>query len=219
MKCTYFALTLSGLASLVAAQIPSCATKCIADAVASKASCSATDLVCQCQPANQQAIATDPTTVSCVITACGDQALAVQAAAAEACKAVLASPPASSAPATSAPATSAPAPTSAPASSAPASSAPASHSHESTSTPPDSFWSTVNQPKLSSSGALHPSGTPYASPPPSASASSTSSPGGNSSAPTSTGASPPQVTNSSGKQLAIRAGSLLAAGIAALAML
>merc|ERR1712093_236798 len=68
---------------------PSRATDCIADAVASATSCGADDLGCQCEESNQSAITAAAT--SCVLAACGDQAIAVLTAAQEACAAVSAS--------------------------------------------------------------------------------------------------------------------------------
>jgi hypothetical protein len=73
MKYSYAAFTVLALAGHAAAVIPACATKCISDAVASSTTCGATDLSCQCQAANQAKIQSAAT--SCVLSACGDQAL------------------------------------------------------------------------------------------------------------------------------------------------
>jgi len=73
MKYSFSAVALIALVGLANAQIPACATDCIADAVASATSCGADDLGCQCEESNQSAITAAAT--SCVLAACGDQAI------------------------------------------------------------------------------------------------------------------------------------------------
>ncbi|KAL3419182.1 CFEM domain-containing protein [Phlyctema vagabunda] len=87
MKYSFAALTVVAFSGLASAQIPSCATSCIADAVASATTCGADDVACQCAAPNQSAIQAASTT--CVISACGaTEALNVLSAAQAACAAV-----------------------------------------------------------------------------------------------------------------------------------
>jgi CFEM domain len=71
MKYSFSVLALAAFASMASAQaqIPACATKCIADATTSSTTCSVSDLACACKPANQQAIQGAAT--SCVLSSCG----------------------------------------------------------------------------------------------------------------------------------------------------
>lgn len=69
MKFTVAAAATMVFAGLASAQIPSCAQPCLTSAISSATKCSASDLACQCEPANQQAITTAAT--SCVLSACG----------------------------------------------------------------------------------------------------------------------------------------------------
>ncbi|KAK0100397.1 hypothetical protein ONS95_008351 [Cadophora gregata] len=89
MQYSFSAVALIAFVGLANAQIPACATTCISDAVASATTCGATDIACQCETANQSAITAAAT--SCVLAACGDQAIAVLTAAQAACAAVSAS--------------------------------------------------------------------------------------------------------------------------------
>jgi hypothetical protein len=69
MQFTYSTLAVVALSGLAAAQIPSCATECLANAAKSAApSCGASDTACQCEPANKAAIQAAAT--PCVIGAC-----------------------------------------------------------------------------------------------------------------------------------------------------
>lgn len=73
MQCSLSAIALLAFAGRALAVIPACATSCIADAVAAATSCGATDLKCQCTDANKASIQAAAT--SCVIAACGAQAI------------------------------------------------------------------------------------------------------------------------------------------------
>jgi hypothetical protein len=66
MKYTFALLTLVAVAS--AQSLPACAQPCINAAVQSSTTCSLTDIACQCQTANMNAIQSAAT--SCVIQKC-----------------------------------------------------------------------------------------------------------------------------------------------------
>jgi hypothetical protein len=66
MKYSFALLALVAVAS--AQSIPACAQPCIAAAVSSATTCGASDLACQCQPANEAAIQAAAT--SCVLKSC-----------------------------------------------------------------------------------------------------------------------------------------------------
>jgi len=194
MKYSFSAVALIALVGLANAQIPACATDCIADAVASATSCGADDLGCQCEESNQSAITAAAT--SCVLAACGDQAIAVLTAAQEACAAVSASSAAGGASSTLASVSSA-------ASSVVASVSSSVESVVSTYAPSST---TAESSSIAYTTQAEPSVTILPTAVPSSNA-------------TSTATSPPvQVTNAAG-QVAVGAGSLFAAGVAVLAAL
>lgn len=68
MQFKYSALAVVALSGLAAAQIPSCATTCIANAISSATTCGATDTACQCETANKAAIQAAAT--PCVESSC-----------------------------------------------------------------------------------------------------------------------------------------------------
>ncbi|KAH8815570.1 hypothetical protein F5884DRAFT_747110 [Xylogone sp. PMI_703] len=155
MKYSFAAAALLAVAGVANAQIPACATTCISDAVKSATSCGATDLACQCTSSNEQAIQAAAT--SCVLTACGDQALSVLSAAQAQCQAVLAGGSSSSA---AAPTSSAAAPTTsaaAPATTSSAAGAPATSSAASSTLATSSAVTTPAAP--SSTGSSNSTGT------------------------------------------------------------
>ncbi|PVH82234.1 hypothetical protein DL98DRAFT_586578 [Cadophora sp. DSE1049] len=199
MQYRFSAVALIALVGLANAQIPACATDCIADAVASATSCGADDLGCQCEESNQSAITTAAT--SCVIAACGDQAIAVLTAAQAACAAVSASA-AGGASSTVASVSSAASSVVASASSVVASVSSAVESAASTYAPS----TTAESSSIAYTTQAEPSVTIVPTPVPSSNA-------------TATATSPPiQVTNAAG-QVVVGAGSLFAAGFAVLAAL
>ncbi|KAK1484203.1 CFEM domain-containing protein [Colletotrichum cuscutae] len=70
MKFTAAIIAFAGLAAAQSlADVPTCAQKCLADAVTSNGKCTVGDISCLCSAANYQAIVTAGT--PCVLASCG----------------------------------------------------------------------------------------------------------------------------------------------------
>jgi cell division septation protein DedD len=84
MKCSVIAVALFSSLALAQTSLPACGQPCIDEAVPANTDCEVDDLACQCIPANKAAIQTAAT--SCVVEACGSQAIEVLQAANAICE-------------------------------------------------------------------------------------------------------------------------------------